>query len=855
MNETAKTLQASSLFGHLEHHAERAPGAPAIHSAEGAPCTYGALRDFVLGLAGLLRARGVGPGDRVAVVTSDGPEAVAAILGTACCAACVPVNPGYSPVELRNVLTWTRARTVLAGDREYQACNALCGELDLACLPIPEVGAARGGGARPDGFAWPGEKDTAIVYHTSGTTARPKIVPITHGQICSALPHLIRHLRMTPDDCGYNLLPVFWAFSASAAVFATIASGSSIFVQPAFSPESCLRELLELKATRLLAGPAQLDALAEHVRRSPRDPAPYALRFVQTGGSPMNPDTVRTLEACFHAPILAGWGMSEAAVTVTLQPLPPERRNPGSVGKVMHGEVRIVDRRGDPLPAGAEGEVVMRGPALFSGYEGEAGPEEGGFRDGWFRTGDLGFFDPDGQLFISGRIKEFINRGGQKVSPTEVEEAVRRLPEVDEAACFPVPHRRLGEDVAVAIVLKPGADPGYGDIRRALSARLAAYKLPARILFVDAIPRSDVGKIRRSSLFADLARGNSEAFRPGRRVAPRDPVEAALASIWAGMLDVPEVGVTEDFFNLGGDSLMALELMESIESIWGKQLPASVLLEHGTIEKLGGLISGESVPMPDIVPFRPYGARTSLFCMHARHGDVMQYLGLTRYLDPEVPVYALRFTTPEGGPGGRLTVPALARRYLELVRGIQPAGPYCLAGHSFGGMLAYEMAGQLLEMGEEIQLLAMFDAGTPRLDFLRPRPGRRKGRWAEFKHVPVQAWGPHLWEKARREYRRLRRRFGILQGATERIQWAADHYVPPEYPVDVVLFRAAEEMEGMPSGFDPRLGWEKYAKGGVRIFEVPGDHGSHLQEPHVQTVALKLNELLRDSGGGAPALG
>lgn len=611
-----------TLMEYLKNYAHSQAQAPIFKLAHGAELTYGLLYSSMQAFAAFLREQGITRQKRVAVILPSGPEFAAAVLSISACAVCVPLNPASTSSELEGLLSWLRVdAVVLPANSIHEATCRKCG---LPVLPMHFSLSGESGDFAPERASvaaqfddWAQPDDIAIVFHTSGTTAKPKIVPITHRNLCSPLPQYIRYFNLSERDSIISATPLFHAFGIHIMLTTTIASGGSVIFLPDYSVETMLAGVRDYRATRFGAVPVVLDSLADHVRRRELPPEPTGLRYIHTGGAAIKPETLLCVEAYFAAPVIVGYGLSELGVTLTASPLPPQDRAVESVGHVIHSEVAIVDETMAGLPPLTCGEVVVRGPAVFAGYENDPQANAASFAEGWFRTGDQGYFDHAGLLFITGRFKEIINKGGQKIAPMEVDEALQRLAGVRDAVCFPIPHGRLGEDVAAAIVLQGGAQLNDTDIRRMLRAELSEFKIPGKIVFIDAIPQNANGKILRNSLYATLVAQTPELFCKGVYAAPQTAMEAELVEMWQPLLGLEAVCVREGFFSLGGDSLQAAVLLAQVQARWQVDLPVSVLLEAGTICELAARISDRLSPLDPLVAIQPRGTAPPLFFIHA----------------------------------------------------------------------------------------------------------------------------------------------------------------------------------------------------------------------------------------------
>jgi oxalate---CoA ligase len=325
------------------------------------------------------------------------------------------------------------------------------------------------------------------------------------------------------------------------------------------------------------------------------------LRFIRSASAPLPPKVMAELEATFGAAVIEAYGMTEAAPQISSNPLPPGKRKPGSVGIAAGPEVVILDESGVRLPATSVGEIAIRGPNVTSGYENNSAANNEAFTsDGWFRTGDRGYFDSEGYLFITGRLKEMINRGGEKISPREIDEALLEHPAVAQALAFAIPHPSLGEDVAAAVVLRPGATATEGDIRQFLSAKLVYFKVPCRVVLLDEIPKGPTGKLQRIGLAQRLGTMDtapSAAVRTSFAPA-RDQMEQWLLDLWQEVLAEKRIGINDNFFLMGGDSLTAMQLLARIRESLGVAIPIAAFFSEPTVEALWRLASAAPRAVP-----------------------------------------------------------------------------------------------------------------------------------------------------------------------------------------------------------------------------------------------------------------
>jgi oxalate---CoA ligase len=448
-----------------------------------------------------------------------------------------------------------------------------------------------GGPVQHPGFA--DSDDVALILHTSGTTSRPKIVPLTQHNLCASAHNVAATLQLRATDRCLNVMPLFHIHGLIAALLATLASGGTTICTPGFAEDDFFAWINNMVPTWYTAVPTMHQAILARAESQHKAGVLTSLRFIRSSSSALPPQVMERLEACFGVPVIEAYGMTEAAHQMASNPLPPARRKPRSVGIAAGPEVAIMGEGGDLLPPGRIGEIVIRGANLTHGYENNPQANAEAFCNGWFRTGDQGEFDAEGYLFITGRLKEIVNRGGEKVSPREVDEALMDHPEVAQAVAFAMPHPTLGEDLAAAVVLRPQATATEQDLRAFAFERLADFKVPSQIVIVDAIPKGATGKLQRIGLADKLT-----AYLQRPLVAPRDVIETALAAICCEVLQRPQISVFDNFFALGGDSLRATQVIARVRAALQLDLPITIVFRKPTIAELAEEIR-RSGPTPD----------------------------------------------------------------------------------------------------------------------------------------------------------------------------------------------------------------------------------------------------------------
>ena len=496
-------MTANTLFSVLEHGAA---SDPAVVVPGGPRLTYGQLREQVSLAADRLAQHGLGRGDRIALVFPNGAESIVLFLAAATVGTAAPLNAAYKEDEFRFYLEDTGAKALIVPP----------GEAAAARRALPEGGAlieahldghgqlvlesqSQGDPSRSAGAA--AADDVALVLHTSGTTSRPKLVPLRHRNLAASIDNIAATYQLGADDVAMCVMPLFHIHGLMASTMATLRTGGTVVVPPRFDPLTFWPAAAAHGATWYSAVPT-IHQLLLMRNRGERPPGAEKLRFVRSSSSALAPDTMRQLEERFGAPVLEAYGMTEASHQMASNPLPPAGRRPGSVGVGTGVRIGIMDETGTLLGQGEQGEVVIQGPNVTDGYLNNPEANARAFTDGWFRTGDQGVLDPDGYLSLVGRLKEMINRGGEKIAPREIDEVLLQHPAVAEAVAFGSPHPTWGEEVAAAVVLKEPVSEK--ELLAFARERLADYKVPKKLYIVEEIPRGATGKIQRRNVAASF---------------------------------------------------------------------------------------------------------------------------------------------------------------------------------------------------------------------------------------------------------------------------------------------------------------------------------------------------------------
>ena len=467
----------------------------------GIQVSYQNLRDQVMTMADALAALGISPGDRVATVLPNGLPAIVSFLAASIAGTAAPLNPGYRHDEFSFFLEDTSAKILLCPpDGAADARKAAEGKVPVHSLEMDASGFVRIAGAPQRGKSPSASNDgIALVLHTSGSTGRPKRVPIRHRNIAASAHNIVAHYGLTPDDVALCAMPLFHVHGLVASTISTLLSGGTIVVPSKFNPLSFWRTVRDCRVTWYSAVPTIHHLLLARAGDT-RPEGSEGLRFIRSCSAALPPEMMAKMESVFGAPVLEAYGMTEASHQMCSNPQPPAVRKPGSVGPGTGVNVSIMDQKGNHLARGERGEVVIQGPNVVDGYENNPEANAASFTNGWFRTGDQGFLDEQGYLTLTGRIKELINRGGEKIAPREIDEVLLTHPSVAEAVAFGVPHSTWGEEVAAAVVLREGEADNEAAILAFCKERLADFKRPKKLYIVSTIPRTATGKIQRGAV-------------------------------------------------------------------------------------------------------------------------------------------------------------------------------------------------------------------------------------------------------------------------------------------------------------------------------------------------------------------
>ena len=612
----------------------------AIAAPDRRPLTFGDLAEQIEKTGCALRAAGLVRTDRVALSLANGPEAASAFLSIAASCVCAPLNPAYREAELDFYLRDLRPKAVAVaeeGPASEVAARLGIDIIRLASNPNDAAGQFRLEGLRANGrgeFTPADPDDIALLLHTSGTTSRPKLVPLTWGNLGQSAANISQALALSPADCSLNVMPLFHIHGLVGVLLASLARGASVVCTPGFVATSFFDWLERFAPTWYSAVPTMHQSVLAQAHRHTESLARHRLRFIRSSSSALPVRVLEELESAFGVPVIEAYGMTEAAHQMASNPLPPGIRKPGSVGLAAGPRISVRGEAGEPLPAGTTGRIHIAGANVTAGYEDNPDANRESFVDGWFFTGDLGWLDEDGYLFLSGRSKEIINRGGEKISPREVDEVLMRHPSVQQCLAFALPDSKLGEEVGAVVVLNPDSVADEAAIQSFAVRFVADFKVPRRIFFLEEIPKGATGKPQRIGLAARLGITDDSWKRSEVSTARADATAVArVSAIMSEVLGTSSVEPDANFFDAGGDSLLGAQLLARLSNEFQCAFTLVDLFQAATPVAIAGRLSNASPTVSEKVIEAEGGSGTALsfgqvrlWFLDAYEGGTLAYL-------------------------------------------------------------------------------------------------------------------------------------------------------------------------------------------------------------------------------------
>jgi oxalate---CoA ligase len=840
-----------SLTEYVRTHATSRPNAPALLAAGRPVCTYRQL-DAHLDRLGATLAEWSPAGNAViAVAASGGPDLFSAIVAAMCAGICVPFDPNRPPAEIDAFLGEIKPALVLADDAAILRHRDAFAQHGVGAARMSTTAAAAAGifdVIVDDPFPRPtldaaSDSDAALFLCTSGTTARSKVVPHTMPRLMHIFSAVASAIDLQSTDRCLNAAPLYHVHGIVHVIGASLVAGASVVWPAEISAAAIVEALRTGQATWYTSAPPIHRAILSHVQHA-TGPIEHSLRFIRSSSAPLDPHVAAGLEAALGVPVLEGYGTTEAP-SAALNPPPPLPRKLGSVGRALGCEIAIFD-----------GEVGIRGANVAPSYaNGERRPIADPM-SGWYRTGDAGHIDADGFLYITGRLNELINVGGEKVAPGAAEMALLTHPAVADAAAFSLPHPTLGEHVAAAVVLHPDVPVTMTQLIEHAALRVPRAAVPFAVHPVAAIERDASGKVRRGELTATFAR-NPRTVQADSSLAGHDSWLRAIARIWEEVLEYAPVALDENFFAAGGDSLRAIRVMTRIEAELGVTLSMDMLLFAPTIRELAQAVLAEATTtrISRIVALRTTGSRPPLFFYDSDVNSGGLYARfLLSALDSEQPVYVVR---PNGALGDDIpeSIEHMADADAAMIAAAVPSQAYRLAGFCAGGVVAFEVARRLESAGYTVDVVTLVSSSAPNA-LLEPV-------WKLTSHLSaaIPKRGRTILYKAVRSIanalrtrsspaeiliamRELRHPPAPQSPAEQVYSDRLLHYFPKPTARSVDLVWADDDTPRI-SG-DPTMGWRHVAD--VRRYSVAGDHMTVLTE-HLAELGNVLRRIFDAADG------
>jgi len=880
----------------------------AIEAPGREPLAYHQLLEQTRAVSRTLQALGVRPGVRVATLLRSGPETAVLSLAVMSCAALTPLNPDLTATELERDLALLGAEVLVVPWNLDSPALEVAHRLGLTILRMqPRLDAPAGTfelqnetpARRTEHLTrvQPTESDVALVLHTSGTTSTPKVVPLTHKNLSLSAANIARSMRLGPGDVCLNVMPLFHVHGLIGALLSSIAAGATVICPPGFVATEFFDWMDECGPTWYTAVPTMHQAILARAPRNSEIIGRHPLRFIRSCSAALPEPVAQELESTFSTQVIEAYGMTEASHQLAITPLGAEGRRSGSVGRASGPEVAIMDQDGRLLGQNETGEIVARGPSIMAGYENNPAANDAAFSDGWLRTGDQGYIDADGYVFITGRIKELINRAGEKIAPREIEDALLTHAAVEQAVAFAVPDAKLGEEPAAVIVLRPGKAVDATLLRAHVASRLAAFKVPRIVKVVDEIPKGPTGKPQRAQMARRLGLTAQPETAPVSidTGVPLTPLERRVAKLWASVLRICADGIQpgHQFTDLGGDSILAAQVVARVPDVFGIEVSLLDMFEHGTVETFARQIA-HLLPSArqlhqhriHLVPIQTAGDRLPLFAVHGVFGDVACFTDLARELGPDQPVYGLQAQGIDGVLAPLTRIEDMAYAYIAEMRQQQPHGPYQLIGYSGGGSIAFEMARQLELAGDDVALVAVVDHAPYAFGYHRPEWNARyvpravanalrrapyalqAARWLGWRksvnivQARLKITARALRGRVSKEWETVVDRVAnahaddLEQMPDYRLEVVASldqanrDYVPLAYGGSIVLIRC--ERQPLLCAHTPDMGWSRLVRGRVVVNVVPGSHRNVLYPPYIGGVACALKAHLMAAPAPAP---
>lgn len=731
----------NTLVHLLKLFAQNKPAALAIIAPNVSPLTYFNLLTLIEQVHNSLSTFGLSRHSRIASVLPNIPEAATAFLAISAGCTFAPINPSYTKDEFEFYLSSLNVDALITLEGFDSPVRQVAKKLHiplLECVPVPEKGAGYfyligKTGLTTGHFDYATALDTLMLLNTSGSTGAPKIVPIQQQAFCYTLAANSIHRNLNSKDRCLNVLPLFHLQGLLVVAYPLSAGGSCVYAG-SFEPERFIAYLKEFDPSFYVGTPIIHQSILKKALQTDNFHKNPSLRFFSSSAAPLPITDIQALESLFGVPLIESYGMTET-LTISSNPLPPMVRKPGSVGKAVDNQITIVnvDDIHQVFPVDAIGEIVVQSPWLMAGYINNDQANKSAFCTKGFRTGDLGYFDEEGYLFITGRVKEIINRGGEKISPLEVDHVLLTHPAIKEALCFPVPHPTLGENIAAIVVTEDNVRIDPETLRQFVRQKLAEFKVPYRILIEDHLPKGLTGKIQRHTMASYFV---ERLAIHDNKVNERDVVltslQKSLLIIWKSILKNKVISIHDNFFELGGDSLRVIEICQIVALQLGREIPVRLFFKTPTIVAIAQFLEGEktlasAMQITNYLVQLQQGHSNKPLLVIIPGGlgsdnEILVFAKLTQLLPTDLTVLCFNMRMLDS----KITIPSkinkIASLFLKELLAHAQGRPFHLLGECLAAGLAYEMAQQATRSNQKLKSLILLDPQYPTrekfLDFL-----------------------------------------------------------------------------------------------------------------------------------------
>jgi amino acid adenylation domain-containing protein len=835
--------------------------------------TYHELNVKANKLAHYIQSIGVKPEMLVGICLERSPEVVIGMLsilksgGTY-----VPVDPTYPDTRIRSMLAESGVEVLLT----HSGLTARFKEMNIAktkvvCLDVEVDDVSQLSAENLTGRV--GLDNLAYVIYTSGSTGQPKGVMVEHHTLSGHCREIRSYYQL---NSGYRVLQ-FASFNFDVSleqVFSALISGASLIIRDdtVWTITDFCQKIIDNKITVVDIPPAYCQQWLRELNRLPEFARNNELKLVIVGGEIMSPEILSLWQQTplNSIRLINAYGPTETTITTTSFEITDHFEEKKDVHRIPIGRplanrtAYILDAFKKPVPIGVPGELHVGGSGLARGYLNNPDltrerfinnpfSEEANSR--LYKTGDLACWLPDGNIEFLGRVDDQVKIRGFRIEPGEIEVVLERNPYIRESAVIVNETAKEEKHLVAYVVMLEGYDLQNTELRQFLKERLPDYMIPSFFVEMDLLPVTPGGKVDRKALPAPDKNGNN--IRKGY-LAPRTILEMQITKIWEDIMEQHPIGVRDNFFELGGHSLMAVRLVTQIEEKKGRTLSLQALFQTPTIEGLATLLNQNTMhePWSHLVPIQPLGSKSPLFCIHPDGGNVLCYMELAQNLGYDIPLYGLQALGTDDGDEPLMRVEEMAETYLRAIRTVRPGGPYNLAGWSFGGVVAFEMARQLKNQSEEVSLLALIDSSAPGIHENQMEWDDAEllvflmGEVMSLSVDHLRQLGPDeqlLYVIKEAEKKALfspdfgldqARRFLRVIKANNKAYY--DFSMKP-YCGKIHFFRASEKLPekySLPEGDKDHVSiWAKFATGGIEVHEVTGNHRNMMVRPHVQVLA------------------